>query len=212
MHEYTPDQIMFVENFTHKRDSLTLEVGLLTHEKEQLLKNNKDISEINASLQKGIDEMNANAAQLGFEQAEKVNALKLEYSTLVEEIETLKTKRDMMSKDMEEKNNTLITLGVLIKSIQVATEDTTNQIKQMSNNLGVFTGRVESASLTIADEANKVKSLTNELSTVIDSERKNNYERTREIDAREIAVIGREKLAEMKYNEVIKKIGEDKIK
>jgi len=210
MIEYTPDQILFVENFTHKRDSLTLEVGLLTHEKEQLLKSNQDISEINASLQKGIDEMNANASQLGFEQAEKVNSLKLEHATLVEEIETLKTKRDMMTKDLDEKNNTLVTLGVLIKSIQVATEDTTTQIKSMGNQLGVFTGRVESASLTIADEANRVKSITTELSTVIDIERKTNYERTREIDAREIAVIGREKLAEMKYNEVVKQLNTKK--
>ena len=206
MTEYTPDQILFVENFTHKRDSLTLEVGLLTHEKEQLLKANQDIAEINASLQKGIDEMNANASQLGFEQAEKVNQLKLEHATLIEEIETLKTKRDIMTKDLDEKNNTLVTLGVLIKSIQVATEDTTQQIKSMGNQLGIFTGRVESASLTISDEANRVKTMTTELSTVIDSERKTNYERTREIDAREIAVIGREKLAEMKYNEVVKQL------
>jgi predicted nucleic acid-binding Zn-ribbon protein len=193
-----------VENFTNKRDSLTLDVGLLTHEKEQLLKANQDISEINASLQKGIDEMNANASQLGFEQAEKVNALKLEHATLVEEIETLKTKREILSKDLDEKNNTLVTLGVLIKSIKVATEDTTSQIKSMTNTLNIYTGRVESASLTIQHESEVVKSLTHELSTVIDAERKANYEKSREIDSREIAVIGREKLAEMKYNQVIK--------
>lgn len=208
MHEYTPDQIMFVENFTHKRDSLTLEVGLLTHEKEQLMVTNQQVSELNAALQKGIDEMNANASKIGFEQSEKVASLKLEAMTLEEEIKGLKEKRAMIAKDLDEKNNTLISLGVLIKSIQVVTEDTTNQIRKMGNDLTLYTTKVETASSLIANESERVKSFTNELATTIDTERKTNYERTREIDAREIAVIGREKLAEMKYNEVVKKLND----
>jgi len=208
MYEYTPDQLHFVEEWTHKRDSLVLEVGLLTNEKETLLKDNQNIAEINNSLKAGIDEMNANASKLGFEQAEKVNDLKREQSTLIEEIETLKTKRDIMTKDLDEKNNTLINLGVLIKSIQVVTQDTTDTIRRMGNELTTYTSKVGEASNSITTDSNTIKSLTNELSIVIDSERKANYEKSREIDSREIAVIGREKLAEMKYNEVIKKLNE----
>jgi chromosome segregation ATPase len=210
MVEYTPDQILFVENFTHKRDSLTLEVGLLTHEKEQLLKSNQEIAEINASLQNGIDEMNNTASQMGFEQSEKINALRLEHSGLIEEIETLKSKKELLIKDLDEKNNTIISLGVLIKSIQMVTEDTTNQIRKMGNELTLYTTKVSQASESIASESNKVKEYTNELGNVIDAERKINYEKSREIDSREIAVIGREKLAEMKYHEVVKQLNEVK--
>lgn len=204
MHEYTPDQVKFVENFTHKRDSLTLEVGLLTHEKEELLRANQDLESINSALQSGIDEMNNNASKIGFEQSQIVADLKLEAVKLQEEINTLKDKRDILSHDLNEKNNTLISLGVLIKSIQVATEDTTNQIKKMGNELTLYTTKVGQASELIATESTKVKSYTEELGGVVDKERKVNYERSREIDSREIAVIGREKLAEMKYNQVIK--------
>lgn len=204
MHEYTPDQVKFVESFTNKRDSLTLEVGLLTHEKEQLLITNRELAENNTALQKNIDEMTANSSRIGFEEAEKVNQARLEYSTLVEEIETLKAKRELMSKDLDEKNNTLINLGVLIKSIQMVTEDTTSHIRKLGTDLNQYTAKVESASLTVQHEAETIKSLTTELSGVIDSERKANYEKSREIDNREIAVIGREKLVEMKYQEVIK--------
>lgn len=206
MIEYTPDQILFVESFTNKRDSLTLEVGLLTHEKEVLQADNKNISELNAALQKGIDEMNENASKLGFEQSEKVATLKLEVLSLEEEIKTLREKRDLLSKDLDEKNNTLISLGVLIKSIQLVTEDTTNQIRKMSNDLGIYTGKVESASSTISGDADRVKLYADELSTVIDKERQINRERTKEIDAREIAVIGREKMVELKYAEVVKNL------
>lgn len=206
MNEYTPDQILFVENFTHKRDSLTLEVGLLTHEKEQLQTRNNDLGSINAALQAGIDEMNNNASRLGFEQSERVAELKLEAVKLQEEINTLKDKRDILSKDLDEKNNTLISLGVLIKSIQVVTEDTTNQIKRMGNELTLYTTKVGTASELIATESSKVKSYTEELGGVINNERKVNYEKSREIDSREIAVIGREKLVELKYNEVVKSL------
>lgn len=206
MVEYTPDQILFVENFTNKRDSLTLEVGLLTHEKEQLLSRNQDLESINNALQTGIDEMNNNASKIGFEQADRVAELKLEAVKLQEEINTLKDKRDILSHDLDEKNNTLISLGVLIKSIQMVTQDTTEQIKKMGNELTLYTTKVGTASELIATESNKVKSYTTELATVIDSERKANYEKSREIDSREIAVIGREKLAEMKYNQVIKEL------
>lgn len=206
MHEYTPDQLLRVEEWTHKRDSLILDMGLLTHEKEELLTRNNELSSINASLQAGIDEMNNNASKLGFEQAEIVSNLKLEAVKLQEEINTLKDKRDILSTDLSEKNNTLISLGVLIKSIQMVTEDTTNQIRKMSNDLGVYTGKVSEASSTISGDADRVKNYANELANVIDKERQVNRERTKEIDAREIAVIGREKLAEMKYNEVIKKL------
>ena len=204
MVEYTPDQIMFVENFTNKRDSLTLEVGLLQYEKDKLLVDNSNIAEINASLQNGINEMNANASVLGFEQAEKVNNLKLEKTTLEKEIDSLKESRALLSKDLDEKNNTLITLGVLIKSIQIVTQDTTEHIRKIGNDLNIYTGRVESAATTIHGEAERVKALTNEMSTTIDTERKTNYERTREIDNREIAVIGREKLVDLKYREITK--------
>lgn len=206
MIEYTPDQILFVESFTNKRDSLTLEVGLLTHEKEVLQADNKNISELNAALQKGIDEMNENASKLGFEQSEKVATLKLEVLGLEEEIKTLREKRDLLSKDLDEKNNTLISLGVLIKSIQLVTEDTTNQIRKMSNDLGVYTGKVESASSIISGDADRVKLYADELANVVDKERQANRERTKEIDAREIAVIGREKMVELRYAEVIKNL------
>ena len=204
MVEYTPDQIMFVENFTNKRDSLTLEVGLLQYEKDKLLADNSNLAEINSSLQNGINEMNANASVLGFEQAERVNTLKLEKTTLEKEIDSLKESRALLSKDLDEKNNTLITLGVLIKSIQIVTQDTTEHIRKMGNDLNIYTGRVESASATIHGEAERVKALTNEMSTIIDTERKTNHERTREIDNREIAVIGREKLVDLKYREITK--------
>jgi len=208
MHEYTPDQVMFVEEWTRKRDALVLEVGLLTNEKEVLIKRNQEISDVNSSLQSGIDEMNENASRLGFEQAEKINELKIEHSNLIEEIETLKTKKELMSKDLDEKNNTLINLGVLINSIKVATEDTTIKIRNMIPELNKYTSQVANATTSIETEATRVKALTNELSTVVDSERKANYEKSREIDAREIGVIGREKLAEMKYAEVIKQLNE----
>lgn len=206
MIEYTPDQILCVENFTNKRDSLTLEVGLLTHEKEQLEQRNQDLGVINSSLQSGIDEMNNNASKLGFEQSEIVSNLKLEVVQLKEEINTLKDKRDILSTDLNEKNNTLVSLGLLIKSIQVVTEDTTNQIRKMSNDLGIYTGKVSEASSTISGDADRVKGYANELSDVIDKERQNNRERTKEIDAREIAIIGRERLVEMKYAAVTKQL------
>lgn len=206
MNEYTPDQILFVENFTNKRDSLTLEVGLLTHEKEQLLSKNSELSSVNASLQANIDEMNNNASKLGFEQADRLAKLREEEEVLKKEIDSLQQQKDSMSKELTEKNNTLITLGVLIKSIQVTTQDTVQTIKNMSTDLTVHTNKFKESTKTVEQEISKIKSFTGELSNLIDKERKINYEKTKEIDAREIAVIGREKMVELKYSEVIKQL------
>jgi hypothetical protein len=203
MIEYTPDQIKFVEEFTITRDRLSVEVGLLTQEKESLLHSNLTLSELNATLQNGIDKMNSEASNLGFEQAEKISNLKAEVSKLEADILVLKEKRELQVKDMDEKNNTLINLGILIKSIQSATEDTTSHIQKIKSDLNIFTGRVESASLNIEHESNRVKSFTNELSGSIDMERKENYRRTKEIDDRENAVIGRERMVELQYAKIV---------
>ena len=206
MTEYTPDQIQFVEEFTATRDRLSVEVGLLTQEKESLLHTNSGISKLNASLQDGIDKMNSEAASLGFEQASKIAALKDEVKILEADIEVIKKKRELIMKDMDEKNNTLINLGLLIKSIQVATEDTTSHIQKIKSDLNVFTGRVETASFNIEGESNRVKAFTDELSGIIDKERKENYRRTKEIDDRENAVIRREKMVELQYAKAVKQI------
>lgn len=206
MIEYTPDQLLFVESFTTKRDSLTLEVGLLTHEKEQLIEHNRNISELNANLQQGIDEMNNKSASLGFEQAEKIASLKKQVTDLESDIEVLLQKKDLLVKDTEEKNNTLINLGLLINSIKTSTEDTVEHIKKITGVLNVYTGKVEITANVVEGEANKIKSYVNELSTTVDQERKENYRRTKEIDDRENAVIGREKMVELKYAKAVKEL------
>lgn len=206
MHEYTPDQIKFVEEFTTTRDKLSVEVGFLTQEKESLLHKNETLSGINAALQDGINKMNAEASELGFQQASKIADLKLEVTKLEDDIVILKQKRELMMKDIDEKNNTLINLGLLIKSIQVATEDTTSHINKIKSDLNIFTGRVETASLNIENESNRVKSFTDELSGKIDEERKENYRRTKEIDDRENAVIRREKMVELQYAKAVNQI------
>ena len=205
MIEYTPDQLLFVESFTTKRDALTLEVGMLTHEKEQLLEHNKNVSEINASLQKGIDDMNANAAKLGFEQAEKIDTLKKEVSDLESQIEVLKQKRDLLTIDTEEKNNTLINLGLLINTIKSSTEETVEHIRGITGTINTYVGRIESATNVIESDSSRVKGYIDEFSNVIDTERKANYIKSKEIDDRENAVIGREKFVETKYQDLFKK-------
>lgn len=196
---YTPDQEKFIEDFTSTRDRLSLEVGLLTQEKETLLFDNEQLAESNASLRRGIDEMNANASKIGFEQSNIVASLKAEVVNLETEISLLKNKRELMAKDLDEKNNTLINLSLLIKSIQVATEDTTSHIRKITGDLNVYTSRVSSTASTIESQVDRVKKYADELGGVIDQERKTNYLKTKEIDDRENAVITREKLVNLQY-------------
>lgn len=200
----TPDQENHIKTFTEKRDTLALEVGLLQTEKESLLFDNRNLSESNNELRKKNDEMIANATNVAFQHSEELARLREEKIALIADIDTLKTKRELMMKDLDEKNNTLITLGVLIKSIQTATQDTTDHIRKVSNDINLYTSKVHSASISIENEANRVKSFTDELGGVIDAERKANYEKSREIDNREIAVINREKMVELKYKQAIK--------
>jgi uncharacterized protein YoxC len=206
MVEYTPDQVKFVEEFSNTRDRLSLEVGLLTQEKETLLFANTTLAENNAALQSSIDDMHSNVARESFEESEKLSKLREEVNRLTADIEVLKTRREVMAKDLDEKNNTLINLGVLIKSIQIATQDTTDHIRKISNELNVYTGRIESSALNIEHESNRVKSFTDELGNVVDAERKANYEKSREIDNRELAVINREKMVELQYSKAVKGI------
>lgn len=205
MHEYTPDQIKFVEEFTATRDRLSVEVGLLTQEKETLLFLNNELSESNSDLKKGIDAMNANSSKLGFEQAEKIANLKSEVTNLENDIILLKEKREILMKDLDEKNNTLINLALLVKSIQTATEDTTDHIRKITGDLNVYSSRVQGTASAIEAQADRVKGFTEILSGVVDQERKTNYLKTKEIDDRENAVIARERMVALQYSKAVKK-------
>lgn len=202
--EHTPDQKEFIKTFTEKRDTLTFEVGVLTTEKESLQRENSDLSAQNSRLKSEIETMHVESARKAVEENEKINALKLERSILQEEIKNLTVQKKNLSDEISEKQNTVINLGILIKSIQSATSDTTEHIKRMGLEINVYSGRVESAVVNIEKEAGRVKGFVDELGGVVDKERKHNYEKSREIDMRELAVINREKLVDMKYKELKK--------
>lgn len=204
MVEYTPDQLLFVERFTAKRDSLTLEVGLLTHEFEQLSEKNQNLSASNAILQQKIDDAHNNAARIGFEEAEKIHKLKQEAAELEALIAVLREKKEILTKATEEQNNTLIALGLIINTIKSSTEDTVQQIRSIKGVLDTHSSKVEKTAEAIGGEAGRVKSFIDEFSNVIDKEREKNYLKNKELDDRENAIIGRERFVEMKYAEMLK--------
>lgn len=200
----TDDQKLFLENFVEQRDTLAVEVGLLSQEKERLLSDNRELSSLNAGLQRNIEDMRANSAKIGFEESEKVSKARTEYTGLIAEITSLKTQKELLAKDIDEKNTTALNLGLMIKSIQQVVSATVQSIRDMSNDLKVFSNQAGESSRGVQLEAGRIKKFVDELANVIDKERKINHDRTLEIDARERAVIGREKMVEMQYRQATK--------
>jgi uncharacterized protein YoxC len=196
--EYTPDQLMFVESFTKKRDELTGEVGMLTYEQDKLLQRNQELAEINAALKKDIADMQENSAKIGFEAGKQIADAQIEVAQLKSDIELLITKKSVLTEAVEEKTNSLRSLSLVITSIKTTTEDTTDHIRKISNDLNVYSGRIEAVALATETEAGKIKGYVNELSTTVDNERKVNYLKTKELDDRENAIILRERILKSK--------------
>jgi len=198
MIEYTPDQLMFVESFVSKRDELTRDVGMLTHEKDILLRENKNLSDVNDALQKDINDVRNNAAKIAFEASEKASEAKLELVKLQLEVEKLKERHEFLTNQVDEKNTSLRNLGLVITSIGTTTQNTIDHIASISNKLNSYTSRIEAVATIAGESADKIKASVVELSTTIDNERKVNYLKTKEIDDRENGVILRERLLKSK--------------
>lgn len=198
MIEYTPDQLMFVESFVSKRDELTRDVGMLTHEKDILLRENKNLSDVNDALQKDINDVKNNASKIAFECSEKASEARIELIKLQLEVEKLKERHEFLTNQVDEKNTSLRNLGLVITSIGATTQNTIDHIASISNKINGYTSRIEAVANTANESAEKIKACVVELSTTIDNERKVNYLKTKEIDDRENGVILRERLLKSK--------------
>lgn len=194
------------QSFIEKRDSLALEVGLLTSEIETRSARVRELTGEENRLVSSIEDMKLKTSAIVLEESEKIGKIRAEHSSLQADIKSLKETKDLLSKDIEEKNTTIVNLGLMIKSVSGAISETEKKVKDLSTQVDVHTNKIAGSATKIEHESNRVKTFADTLSNVIDKERKINHEKTREIDSREIAVINRERAADLLYSKAAKGI------
>lgn len=157
----TPEQELHLKGFTEQRDSLMKEVSILVAEKDSLLKENKNLSELNSNLHTQIESLKIESAKIAEDNKIDEEVSKATRVLVQENLDTLTNIRDksiaevgVISEKIAEAGDRIEDTLMSVVTFDNWLNETKSKVSEVAENI-LSVGREVTATVEAIELANK---------------------------------------------------------